>query len=523
MDKNWKVKYYNGTDIPATTGSYECGTILPVTGVSLSHNELTLYEGYSKQIKSTLEPLEATTPGVTWFSSDSTIATVNNGLVTAVSPGNAIITVITEDGGYTDTCEVTVEAFGVNMDCYITLNVVEGEDIGLLLVADFDSIPIKIVSGSQEYDVEINTSWHPPFSVFTAGDSIMTIYGYVKWFNCGENGAKLTNVDASHNPNLEKLYCHYNQLSSLDISQNTNLKMLRADNNQLSSLDLSQNTKLEKLYCNNNQLTSLDFTHNLRLEYVLCCDNPLITEAVDSLFCSLPDKSISDNARLYILNDTTDANYADVIASNKQNAVDKNWKVLYQDFNGTFGDLHGTNILTTGNYECPAIPVTGVSLTTENIALDVNETSQLVATVQPENATNTNVVWSSSNDNIATVDNKGLVTAVASGNVVITVIAEDGGFSDTCNVTVNNANEITTPENINNLTLYPNPVNGLLNIESSTAIHKIEVFNYLGQLIDAVNINNKAYQYHTEKLNVGYYMFKIHTNNGVAVEKVMKR
>ena len=57
---------------------------------------------------STLAMYEATNQNITWTSSNETVATVTNGIVTAISPGTATITVTTEDGNYTDTCTITV-------------------------------------------------------------------------------------------------------------------------------------------------------------------------------------------------------------------------------------------------------------------------------------------------------------------------------------------------------------------------------------------------------------------------------
>ncbi len=82
------------------------------------------------------------------------------------------------------------------------------------------------------------------------------------------------------------------------------------------------------------------------------------------------------------------------------------------------------------------IPVTGVSLDISTATITLGNTQQLTATVSPSNATNQNVIWSSSNNSIATVDNNGLVSAVGLGNAVITVTTEDGGFTATCSLTV---------------------------------------------------------------------------------------
>lgn len=71
-------------------------------------------------------------------------------------------------------------------------------------------------------------------------------------------------------------------------------------------------------------------------------------------------------------------------------------------------------------------------------AMAPNETKELTATVYPTDAANKNVTWTSSNNAIATVDAAGLVTARAVGTATITATTEDGGYTDTCVVTVTN-------------------------------------------------------------------------------------
>ncbi|SHE28168.1 S-layer homology domain-containing protein [Desulfofundulus australicus DSM 11792] len=82
------------------------------------------------------------------------------------------------------------------------------------------------------------------------------------------------------------------------------------------------------------------------------------------------------------------------------------------------------------------IPVTGVTLDKTSLTMNVGESYQLKATVSPDNATNKNVTWSSSNPDVAAVDNTGKVTAVAAGTATITVKTVDGGKTATCVVTV---------------------------------------------------------------------------------------
>lgn len=81
------------------------------------------------------------------------------------------------------------------------------------------------------------------------------------------------------------------------------------------------------------------------------------------------------------------------------------------------------------------VPVEGVTLDHTSLEMMEGEVAVLVAEVQPENADNKNVVWTSSDDDIATVDN-GTVTAVSAGECVVSVITEDGGKTADCHVSV---------------------------------------------------------------------------------------
>ena len=237
--KNWKVQYYADTDIPATTGTYVCG--------------------------SSPQP---------------------------------------------------------NMDSYITLTVKSGEDIKLDFKAAAAGTPVRIVSGSNTQDITVGTSW-TGFSSYTADGTTMTVYGDLKSFDCSKNGENLTALDASNNTQLMGLFCGNNNLSSLDVSKNTKLTVLSCFNNKLSRLDLSKNTQLRELFCYGNNFS---------------------TQALDAIYCALPDRTGKDNGLIEPVKNSSDPNHATVLATNAQNAIDKNWKVLYDD--------GGAYIHTTGSYDC---------------------------------------------------------------------------------------------------------------------------------------------------------------------------
>ena len=89
------------------------------------------------------------------------------------------------------------------------------------------------------------------------------------------------------------------------------------------------------------------------------------------------------------------------------------------------------------------IAVSGLTVSPSNTTLNVGTTSYATATIYPSNATNKNVNWTSNNSSVATVNSNGQIVGVSAGTAVITATSVDGGYSDTCVVTVK-ANEVVT-------------------------------------------------------------------------------
>ena len=80
--------------------------------------------------------------------------------------------------------------------------------------------------------------------------------------------------------------------------------------------------------------------------------------------------------------------------------------------------------------------VTSVGISRPNVRLEETETEALTATVVPSDASNKGVTWTSSKPDIATVSTSGLVCAKKIGSTIVKVTTKEGGFSQTCNVTV---------------------------------------------------------------------------------------
>ena len=86
------------------------GATVSVTSVSLNKASTSIEVGGAETLEASVAPTNATNQGVSWSSSNTSIATVSNGVVRGVAEGSATITVTTSDGGYTATCSVTITA-----------------------------------------------------------------------------------------------------------------------------------------------------------------------------------------------------------------------------------------------------------------------------------------------------------------------------------------------------------------------------------------------------------------------------
>lgn len=111
------------------------------------------------------------------------------------------------------------------------------------------------------------------------------------------------------------------------------------------------------------------------------------------------------------------------------------WKAGKITITSTYGNV-STTFDVTVSAQSTSIPVTGVTVNPASVSLKIGDILQLTATVTPTSAMNKAVTWSSSNPNVASISNAGLVTAKAVGKATITVRTNDGGKTATCDVTV---------------------------------------------------------------------------------------
>ncbi len=102
------------------------------------------------------------------------------------------------------------------------------------------------------------------------------------------------------------------------------------------------------------------------------------------------------------------------------------------------GQINGNVVITASGVKNgeSIVSVTGVALNLHRTNLKVGGSVTLIPTIAPDNATNQTVAWATSDENVATVDEDGVVTAVAEGTATITVMTLDGRHTATCELTV---------------------------------------------------------------------------------------
>ena len=124
-----------------------------------------------------------------------------------------------------------------------------------------------------------------------------------------------------------------------------------------------------------------------------------------------------------------------------------NEEVATVDENGeVYAHKSGTATITVTTYDgsvsnsCEIIvakPVAGVSIEPAEVELtELGKTVQLTAKIQPEDATNKNVTWKSSNESVCMVSNSGELLTTGYGKTVVLATTEDGNYVGTCIVTV---------------------------------------------------------------------------------------
>ena len=147
-----------------------------------------------------------------------------------------------------------------------------------------------------------------------------------------------------------------------------------------------------------------------------------------------------------------------------------------------------------------AVPVLGVTLDKQTMNLTAGSTGSLTATINPANAANKSLTWTSDNTAVATVNENGVVTAVAAGTVNITVKTVDGEKTAVCAVTVTAKTSGGSSSGGSSTPAYPvttpnKPENGSVTVSPTSAkrgsIVTITVTPDAGYVLDKLTVTDK--------------------------------
>lgn len=235
---------------------------------------------------------------------------------------------------------------------------------------------------------------------------------YANVFTAKANESKAENIEAVSFEDYSSAGCKYN------ISIYTNLT------------DVSD-PESGTLECTQSGQTTFDGAYTIKL------NNPVYVED-GTTFSVVVELISSTNNGPYMVSDTT----YNGSWFNCESAALENQSYIYRPYDSSwvdYGKRENKNFRIkayTDNSDIKTVAVESVSLDKTEAVLKEKETVKLNATVLPENADNKNVHFTSDNDAVATVDDNGLVTALSSGEAVITVTTKDGSKTASCKVTV---------------------------------------------------------------------------------------
>ena len=170
------------------------------------------------------------------------------------------------------------------------------------------------------------------------------------------------------------------------------------------------------------------------------------------------------------------------------------------------------------------INVTNVTLNKSDLSLIVGGNERLTATVEPDNATNKAVTWNSGNTAVATVDNNGLVTAIAAGTTFITVTTQDGNKTAVCVVTVT-PQSVTSTETSDALLarVYPNPTEGVFTLEfEAEGVYNLTLADMSGKVLMRQTVKGQRVQMDLSNYPAGAYLLTIDDGKRQSAVRIVK-
>ena len=427
-------------------------TVTPklVTSVTLDQSELTIEKTYTAQLSATITPDDADNRTVTWTSDNEEVATVDeNGLVTAVGIGEANITAIAADGsGVTATCKVTVTpklVTSVTLDqSELTIERTYTAQLSATIAPeDADNRTVTWTSDNEEVATVDENGQVTAVGVGEANITATAADGSGITATCKVTVTPklVTSVTLDESElTIEKTYTA--QLSATITPDDADNRTVTwtSDNEEVATVD--ENGQVTAVGVGEANITAIAADGS---GVTATCKVTVTPKLVTSVTLDQSELTIERTytAQLSATIAPEDADNRTVTwtSDNEEVAtVDENGQVTavgVGEANITAIAADGSGVTATCKVTVTPKLVTSVTLDQSELTIERTYTAQLSATITPEDADNRTVSWTSDNEEVATVDENGLVTAVSAGEANITATAVDGsGVTATCKVTV---------------------------------------------------------------------------------------
>lgn len=437
---------------------------IAVTAVTLDSTSMTLIEGESQKLTASVSPYNAENKEVIWTSSNSTVASVKDGLVTASKAGTATITVKTDDGGKTATCEVTVAAKvypveGVSLD-KTSYEITEGDEFSLTATVMPDNATNKNISWSSS-----NTS----IAVVNDGNVTALKPGNATITVKSEDGGKTATCEVSVVESIYAVESVALDVTTAEIIVGDELMLVATvypDNATNKGVTWSSSDE-KILTVSDGKVTTLNVgvavvtVKTIDGEKTANCEINVLPRAVESVGLDPSNIELRIGEEMVITATVLPAN-----ATNKSIIWASSNPAVAEVVEGKVSAINAGTTVVTASTEDGSITasckvtvhpwaVESVNLDKAEVEIYEGEEYMLTATVIPANATNKNISWISSNENVATVID-GKVTALNAGQATITVVTEDGGKTAACQITV------IEPTKATSLALSSSRINGYI-------------------------------------------------------------
>ncbi len=431
-----------------------------VSSISVSPSSLTLTEGETGRFTATVSPADADDKTVTWKSSAADIVSVGgDGSVTALKPGEATVTVTTQDGGKTASAKVTVRSktvavTGVSLE-KTSLTLTEETSETLTATVSPEDATDKSVKWSSDKPEIASVDGSGKVSALKEGKAVVTVTTVDggKTASCEVTVSKKTIAVTGVKLDKESVTVEAKQsvtLSATVSPEDATDKSVKwsSDKPEIASVDGSGKVSALKEGKAVVTVTTVDGGKTASCEVTV---EPVKVTAVAvspdkvtiqenksfklSAVCT-PEEA-SDKAVIWKSMDTGVATVAeDGTVTGIRQGTAQILAMLKSD-NSVFGRCDIT--VTEGDKALTAISFDKTSITTI-----VGAAEKITVTFTPSDAKDKSLVWASDNPSVATVtaaSTYATVKAVSDGTATITATANDGGHTATCTVTVKNNDE----------------------------------------------------------------------------------